>query len=74
MDKEVFKSVESLHDKVDNLSDKMATIPHRVGQLEKIVYGAVKLILVAFIVSLIFIVMPKNNKPASANTNVVKVK
>jgi len=65
------KSVESLHDKLDELNEKMATIPHRVLQLEKIVYGAIKLILVAFVVSLIFLVIPENNKPVSANTNII---
>jgi len=79
MDKEIFKSIESLHVKVDNLNEKVSVMPcsvnnNRLNNLEKVVYGAVKLILVGFIVSLVFLVMPKNSKPASANASVVKVK
>ena len=75
---DIQKSLDSLHDKVDSLSDKISAMPcavndNRIKMLERITYGAVKLILVAFVVSLIYLVIPKsNNKVIASNVPIMK--
>lgn len=62
---DIQKSLDSLHDKID----KLANIPFRVKLLERVIYGAIGIILIGFLVSL----MPvKNNKVVAINTPIVK--
>ena len=70
---QIEKSLTELHEKVDTLNEKVATMPYRIKMLERITFGAVKLVLVAFVVSLIFLVIPKQ-KPVSAGTKQIQVK
>ena len=61
MEKEVFESIKSLHEKFDNMSEKINLMPcqvnnNRIKNLEKIVYGTIKIILVSFIISVVSLV------------------
>ena len=72
MDSEVFSSIVSLHTKMDELTKKVGDMPcavnaNRLQNLEKVVYGAVKLILVAFVVAVIASVAYKGGNPAVAD-------
>lgn len=74
MDSEIFTSIVSLHTKVDDLTATVLTMDCKVNNnriyiLEKVVYGAVKLILVAFIVGVIAVVASSGNKKAAAEQN-----
>ncbi len=74
---EVFTSLLSIHNKIDTLTTKVSAQPcvvnnNRLQNLEKVVYGAVKLILVAFIVAVIGTVMYKGNNPAVAKNTIIK--
>ena len=70
---DIERSIELLHDKIDKLSEKINTMPcqvniNRIKNLEKIVYGAVKIILVTFIVSVVSLVFYQT----TGKTEVVK--
>ena len=71
---QIEKSLTDLHEKVDTLNEKVATMPYRIKMLERITFGAVKLVLVAFVVSLIFLVIPKQGKVSAGTKPIVVVK
>lgn len=69
MDSESFNSILSLHTKIDRLTTKVDTLPcgvndNRLKNLEKVVYGAIAIVLVSFMVSLMSYT---GNKQAVAN-------
>lgn len=70
---DIERSIELLHEKFDKMSEKINTMPcqvniNRIKNLEKIVYGAVKIILVTFIVSVVSLVFYQT----TGKTEVVK--
>jgi hypothetical protein len=62
------KSVDLLHDKIDDLSEKIATIPYRIKMLERIVFGLIGMILTAFTISICSLVIHKFNEPVPVKT------
>lgn len=82
MDNEVFSSIVSLHTKIDELTKAVNSQPcavnnNRINNIEKVVFGAVKIILVAFAIGVVTLVVNSGGNPhkqavAKQNINLPK--